>query len=98
VGFREFQLDVFMCLFLVCFVTQIAYYRTRPHSKKHLARANNKDVITSDEIVAARPIERQSGRDIEDEQQIRTLYNEKFSLPASERAKLIASGPEPYSR
>lgn len=69
------------------------------HRKKHLARAQRKDVVTSDEIVAARPIKEPDALQLEDEKkQIRTLYNEAFSLPASERAKLISQGPVPFSR
>jgi hypothetical protein len=66
--------------------------------EKHLARAENKDYVTADEKVAARPLREKTAEEVEEEQHmLRKLYNEHLSLPASERKRLIAKGVTPYS-
>jgi hypothetical protein len=66
--------------------------------EKHLARAENKDYVTADEKVAARPLREKTAEEVEEEQHmLRKLYNEHLSLPASERQRLIAKGMTPYS-
>jgi hypothetical protein len=66
--------------------------------EKHLARAENKNYVTADEKVAARPLREKTAEEVaEDKHMLRKLYNEHLSLPASERKRLIAKGVTPYS-
>jgi hypothetical protein len=65
--------------------------------KKWTARQENKELITSDEEVALRRVRLKTAEQIEEEKrEVRTLYHQHLSLHASERRRLMNSGPPRY--